>query len=160
MLMGVCMRYSTGVQEAEDILQDVFIKIFSKMDTFSGTGALGGWMRRIAVNTALEKFRKKKIKIQDSLSAEQEIQNIEVSEKAIQNLELEDLVKKIQKLPEGYRNVFNLFAVEGYSHKEIAEMMNITVGTSKSQFSRARQQLKRMIDQEDEEIKRKFSYVR
>lgn len=159
MLKGVCFRYASNNDEAEDLLQDTFIKAFNKLNSFSGKGALGGWLRKIAVNTALESLRKNKIKTVNSEFAEHELNQISEDDHALENLELEDLVKKIQNLSIGYRSVFNLYAIEGYTHKEIAELLNISAGTSKSQFSRARLLLQKMINEEKEAVKQNLNYV-
>jgi len=159
MMKGICLRYASDVQEAEDILQDSFIKAFNKLETYSGKGALGGWLRRITVNTALEYYRKNKIKYADPDINDKEIQLLKVDDHIIENLELEDLVKKIQQLPAGYRNVFNLYAIEGYTHKEIGELLGINTGTSKSQFSKARFLLQKLINQDNEAVKQNLNYV-
>jgi len=146
MMKGVCLRYAGNEQEAEDLLQDSFIKAFEKINTFKNTGSLGGWLRKLTVNTVLENFRKQKIKTQslELIDKEKESNNFNV----IQKLELEDLVCKVQKLPIGYRTVFNLYAIEGYNHIEIGELLNISSSTSKSQYSRAKKLLIKMIDEE------------
>ena len=159
MMKGVCIRYSSNPEEAEDILQDSFVKAFSKLDSFSGKGSLGGWLRRITVNTALEYYRRQKMKGLDPEINERELNQLKVNDDAIANLDLEDLVKKIQTLPAGYRSVFNLYAVEGYTHKEIGELLGISTGTSKSQYSRARFLLQKMINLDNEQIKQNFNYA-
>jgi len=145
MMKGVCLRYSKNETEAEDVLQDSFIKAFDKLETFKNEGALGGWLRKITVNTALEFYRKNKI---DSQLLTDDIENIDDEINAIQKLELDDLVFKIQQLPTGFRTVFNLYAIEGYNHKEIGELLSISNGTSKSQYSRAKKLLIKMIEDE------------
>ena len=145
MMKGVCLRYSKNETEAEDVLQDSFIKAFDKLETFKNEGALGGWLRKITVNTALEFYRKNKI---DSQLLTDDIENIDDEINAIQKLELDDLVFKIQQLPTGFRTVFNLYAIEGYNHKEIGELLSISNGTSKSQYSRAKRLLIKMIEDE------------
>jgi RNA polymerase sigma-70 factor (ECF subfamily) len=144
-MKGVCLRYSKNETEAEDVLQDSFIKAFDKLETFKNEGALGGWLRKITVNTALEFYRKNKI---DSQLLTDDIENIDDEINAIQKLELDDLVFKIQQLPTGFRTVFNLYAIEGYNHKEIGELLSISNGTSKSQYSRAKKLLIKMIEDE------------
>ena len=145
MMKGVCLRYSKNETEAEDVLQDSFIKAFDKLETFKNEGALGGWLRKITVNTALEFYRKNKL---DSQLLTDDIENIDDEINAIQKLELDDLVFKIQQLPTGFRTVFNLYAIEGYNHKEIGELLSISNGTSKSQYSRAKKLLIKMIEDE------------
>lgn len=160
MVKGVCLRYGKNEAEADDFLQDAFIKTFQKLDQFKGSGALGGWIRRIVVTTALEHIRKQKI-VYSSLTTEMEsLVKGSNDDSVFENIDLEILVSKIQKLPAGYRTVFNLYAVEGYSHKEIGEMIDISIGTSKSQYSRARKILIRELEQEEIEVEKKLSYVR
>lgn len=142
-MFGVCLRYAKNKEEAEDLLQEGFIKIFTKLHQFENKGSFEGWMRRIIINTILERFRQNNF-----LYA---ITNLEaVSEEASYETGFEDfaagdLLNYIQKLPAGYKMVFNLYAIEGYSHKEIAEMLGITEGTSKSQLSRSRELLQKML---------------
>jgi RNA polymerase sigma-70 factor (ECF subfamily) len=135
-MYGVCLRYAGNSDDAKDILQDGFIKIFEKIHQFKFEGSFEGWVRRIFVNTALEKYRgqHKVINIQDGWR--------EVSEPGyetiISSMTVDELFLLIQGLSPKYRAVFNLYAIEGYSHKEIAEKLNISEGTSKSNLSRAR----------------------
>lgn len=160
MVKGVCLRYGKDEAEADDFLQDSFIKTFQKLEQFQGKGALGGWIRRIAVTTALENIRKQKL-VYGSLTNEMEsVVKGSNDESVFENIDLEILVSKIQKLPIGYRTVFNLYAVEGYSHKEIGEMIDISIGTSKSQYSRARKILIRELELEEIETEKKLKYVR
>ena len=159
MVKGVCLRYSKNEDEADDFLQDTFIKAFQKLDQFENKGALGGWIRRISVTTALEHIRKQKM-LTTSLNNDLVSQiPDEESEYLFQKMELDALVSKIQSLPTGYRTVFNLFAIEGYSHKEIAETMKIS-GTSKSQYSRARNMLANLIRDENEQTTKALKYVK
>ena len=150
-MKGICLRYSNNETEAEDLLQESFIKAFNKLDTFNNNGALGGWLRKIAVNTALEHYRKNKNK-----TVVLDLNQVDslIPDNAIESLELEDLLKKIQSLPTGFRTVFNLYAVEGYNHREIGEMLSISEGTSKSQYSRARVLLRDMIAQDELQTKK------
>jgi len=145
-MYGVCLRYSKDSAEAEDNLQDGFIRVFLKIDQFRFKGSFEGWMRRIMVNTALEKFRKNNhlFAVEDMVVYE----NVQVAEETISSISADDLLKIIQELPPRYRMVFNLYAIEGYSHQEIAKLMNINEGTSKSNLSRARTILqKKVIDE-------------
>jgi RNA polymerase sigma-70 factor (ECF subfamily) len=135
--LGVCMRYAKDKPEAEDILQEGFLKIFERIDQYNFSGAFEGWMRRIIVNTAISNYRKNLkhynyTNIDDVYEFEQEINTSEVE------FSMEEMLHVIQSLSPGYRMVFNLFAIEGYPHKEIAEMLGIDIATSKSQYSRAR----------------------
>ncbi|WP_295653868.1 RNA polymerase sigma factor [uncultured Mucilaginibacter sp.] len=143
-MLGVCMRYATDRMEAEDMLQNGFVKVFNKMGDYRGEGSFEGWVRRIMVHTSIEYYRKhhKMMQIVDI-----ETPGIEpsVDPLAASNLGVKDLLALIQQLPPGYRMVFNLYAIEGYSHKEIGETMAISEGASKSQLSRARGILKEQI---------------
>jgi len=143
-MMGICLRYFDNVEEAEDVLQNGFIAVFGHIETFKGTGSLEGWIKRIMVNTALTSIRKNK-KFKQNL----ELDNVEFmlpsSDLANDDLKTKELLKIIQSLPPGSRTIFNLYAIEGYSHAEIASMLNISEGTSKSQYSRARAYLQKVI---------------
>ena len=144
-MFGVCVRYVSNREVAQDILQDGFIKVFTKMDSFSGTGSLAGWIRRIFVTTALEYLRQK-----DALKQSIEIDELEYqidseSVTVLDKISADDLMNCISKLSDGYRTVFNLYAIEGYSHAEIANLLNISENTSRSQFMRARNILQRMV---------------
>lgn len=141
-LFGICLKYSPNRAEAEDNLQDAFITIFGRINQFQGKGSFEGWIKRITVNTALQKYRKKKV---FDISNDQQIEDtqVEVEDK---QLPLDYLLKIIQELPDRYRLVFNLYVLDGYSHKEIAEMLGISDGTSKSNLARARMILRTKID--------------
>lgn len=143
-MLGVCLRYATDKMEAEDMLQIGFVKVFQKINDYRGEGAFEGWIRRIMVHSALGYYRKhhKMMKMVDLDDASSETSATPL---ATADLAAQDLVILIQQLPPGYRMVFNLFAIDGYSHKEIAGMIGITEGASKSQLSRARNVLKEQI---------------
>ncbi|MCC8424208.1 RNA polymerase sigma factor [Mucilaginibacter sp. UR6-11] len=143
-MLGVCMRYATDKMEAEDMLQNGFIKIFKKLDDYRGEGSFEGWVRRIMVHSAIEYYRKhhKMIQVMDVNEMGNEPS---VNPAAMANMGVKDLMGIIQQLSPGYKMVFNLYAIEGYSHKEIAEMVGITEGASKSQLSRARAILKGLV---------------
>jgi RNA polymerase sigma-70 factor (ECF subfamily) len=141
------MRYAGNYDEAKDVLQDGFIKLFEKLKTFSGTGSFEGWMRRIFVNTALDAYRKNKQERQ-LLDIDDVSYFLSVKELVTDEMAAEDLMKILQKIPAGYRTVFNMFAIEGYSHKEIGDMLGITESTSKSQYSRARDFLKNILEKQ------------
>ncbi len=142
-MLAVCTRYAKNDFEAEDMLQAGFIKVFRNLDSFRGEGAFEGWIRRVVVNTAIEMYRQniRNLKTVDI----EEVYDSEQHTYAMDGLEASDLLKLIQRLPDGYRVVFNMYAIEGYSHKEIAETLHITEGASKSQLSRARSWLKERI---------------
>ena len=143
-MFAVCLRYSKNREEAEDILQDGFVKVFGNINQYTGTGSFEGWIRRIMVNTALEALRKKKIDYSNV-----EVHEIEDSYENVHDvmskMGMNDLLIFIQELPAGYKAVFNLYAIEGYQHKEIAAMLSISEGTSRSQLARARQILQEKI---------------
>lgn len=144
-LMGICVRYASNVDEAKDFLQEGFIQIFTKLETFKHLGSFEGWMRRIVVNTCLSHLRKQSQYLQ-VLEEDQ----IEIEADSTEDyLNTKDLLKFIQQLPAGFRQVFNLYAIEGYSHREIGEMLSISEGTSKSQFSRAKKSLQKLINKEE-----------
>jgi RNA polymerase sigma-70 factor (ECF subfamily) len=144
-MYGVCLRYARDSADAEDILQEGFVRVFTKIKQFEFKGSFEGWMRRIMVNTALEKFRK-----HDRLYPVEEMsayESTEWVEETISSITANELMKMIQELPPRYKMVFNLYAIEGYSHLEIGAMMDISEGTSKSNLSRARMILqKKVID--------------
>lgn len=147
-LFRVCLRYAKDRMEAEDMLQDGFIKIFTDLHQFNAKGALGAWMRRVVVNVALQHIRKHK-KFQAIVDLEHISNEYQTGEVAITNLNAEALVSLIQKLPAGYRTVFNLYVIEGYSHKEIAKLLNINENTSKSQLSKAKATLRNQLQKQE-----------
>jgi RNA polymerase sigma factor (sigma-70 family) len=144
-MLGVCMRYATDRMEAEDMLQNGFIKVFQKISDYRGEGSFEGWVRRIMVHSSIEYYRKHH-KMMQVVDLQESGYEQSVNPEAASNLGAKDLMAMIQRLSPGYRMVFNLYAVEGYSHKEIAEMVGITEGASKSQLSRARAILKEQIE--------------
>jgi len=139
------LQYSGDTDEARDILQEGFIKIFENLEKFNHEGSFEGWMRRIIVNTALEKYRNRYYltRVDDIEAGEEPVTDPGTEDFA--GLEAYDLLKMIMELPPKYRMVFNLYAIEGYSHKEIGEMLRISEGTSKSNLSRARDILQRKV---------------
>lgn len=139
----VCMRYAQTTLEAEDILQNGFVKIFTKHHQYNGDGSLEGWIKRVIVNTAIEIYRKNQSKFTESIDENPALQL--VSSIGTDQTSYKDLLNLIQQLPLGYRTIFNLYAIEGYSHKEIAEMLEISEGNSKSQLSRARMWLQNKL---------------
>jgi len=142
-MMSVCLRYANDTMEAEDMIQDAFIKVFQYIGQFKFEGAFEGWIRRIVVNTAIRHLEKKKLHFKDIDDNSQNAPKIEAQ--AYNHLGEEDLMKLINQLPDGYRLVFNLNVIEGYSHEEIAEMLNIQAGTSRSQLVKARKMLQQQI---------------
>ncbi|AUC78626.1 RNA polymerase subunit sigma-70 [Nonlabens sp. MB-3u-79] len=142
-LYGSCLRYAPNEAEAQDILQDTFIIIFKKIDQFKFKGSFEGWCKRIAVNTALQRYRG--VKVYDLVNEDQleDLEAVQIEES--DDVPLKKLLSMVQELPERYRLVFTMYVMDGYSHKEIAEMMKITTGTSKSNLARARQHLQSMV---------------
>lgn len=158
-MFGVCLRYASDKSMAEDFMQEGFIRIFMKLKSFKSQGSLEGWMRRIIVNTALESLRKKDI-LRNSLElSDADQQHAEFINAAVISTENEEdddnkyhvpsdvLYKLINEMPVGFRTVFNLYAVEEYSHKEIGSMLDISEGTSKSQYARARAWLQKRLNE-------------
>lgn len=141
-MLGLCMRYSRDKETTHDLLQEGFIKVFMNLSEYNGSGSFEGWIRRIFINCALERIRKNKflpefreenITLEDSFPS------------ALEEMSAAELLQIIRELPPGYQTIFNLFAIEGFSHKEIGEMLHITEGTSRSQYARARQTLQAII---------------
>lgn len=142
-MFGLCRRYVKNVMAAEDVLVTAFTKVFNRVEQYKGEGSFEGWIRRIVINEALTYLRRNQsVYLETSL----EVADRE-PDYAVHDVELhaEDIRRMVEELPPGYRMVFNLYAVDGYSHKEIADMLHITEGTSKSQLNRARGMLKRML---------------
>lgn len=145
-MFRVLLRYSKDRSEAEDMLQDGFVRVYRDMVQFRGEGALGGWIRRIMVNTALSHLRKQRDFVKDVPDFNVFESKFHTEEDFASNLDAQTLLSYLQKLPPGYRTVFNLYAVEGYSHEEIADQLGISIGTSKSQLFKAREFLKKILD--------------
>jgi RNA polymerase sigma-70 factor (ECF subfamily) len=143
-MMGVCLRYAADRMEAEDMLQNGFIKVFQKLADYRGEGSFEGWVRRIMVHSSIEFYRKHH-KMMQLVDIEEAAHEPSVNPLAASRLAANDLLALIQQLAPGYRIIFNLYAIEGFSHKEIAEIVGITEGASKSQLSRARGVLKEQI---------------
>lgn len=144
-MMGVCLRYCDSLEEAEDVMQIGFLTVYQHIASFKNLGSFEGWVRKIIVNTALTSLRKNK-KFKQNV----DIDNVSymlpsTSSYITENIAANDLLKVIQTLPPGFRTVFNLYAIEGYSHKEIGDMLGISEGTSKSQYSRAKVHLQKMV---------------
>jgi len=141
---GVSLRYTKDYSAAEDVLQEAFIKIFNHISSYKGTGSFEGWMRRILINTALERFRK-----HFQLYPISDIDESDSSfnyDNVLNDISVKDLLGLIQELPPAYKMVFNLYAIDGYSHKEIGDILNISIGTSKSNLSRARKLLQLKVN--------------
>jgi RNA polymerase sigma factor (sigma-70 family) len=144
-MMTVCLRYMINIPEAEDVFQMAFIKVFNSLKDFHNDGSFEGWVRRIFVNSCLDQIRKNK-KTRFDVNVDDVEYKLEQSDYIFENLVAEDLMKVVMAMPDGYRTVFNLFAIEGYSHKEIASELGITESTSKSQYKRARGYLMNILE--------------
>ncbi|MBC5774142.1 sigma-70 family RNA polymerase sigma factor [Pontibacter sp. KCTC 32443] len=146
-MMVVCLRYAPTTFEAEDILQEGFVKVFANIQNFKKDCPLEFWIRKIIVNTALKHLRQKTVL---TVSHEtEEVENLSSSDYNLNDYSMDELLSMIQSLAPRYRMVFNLYAIEGYNHKEIGEMLDISEGTSKSQYSRARAILQSMLMRQD-----------
>lgn len=141
-LFTVCLKYSRNYAEAEDNLQDAFLTIFNKIEQYKNKGSFEGWLKRVTVNTVLQQYRKEKIFEIVNETIEDEVE-VEIDE---DDLSIDYLLKIIQQLPDRYRLVFNMYVLDGYSHKDIADLLEINIGTSKSNLARARQILKQTIE--------------
>lgn len=155
-MYGVCLRYAANAEEAEDVLQEGFIKVFKKIGSFRSEGSFEGWIRRVFVNTAIEQYRKK-IYLQPITDREEDtVEGNYLS--VLDSLAERDIIKLVQQLSPGYRTVFNMYVVEGYSHKQIAAELGISEGTSKSQLSRAKQILQELVKKfiEDQKVTKRY----
>ena len=144
-MMGLCLRYVGDRESARDLLQEGFIKVFTSLHLYSGKGSLEAWIRMVFVNVAIEQLRKKDI-VRDAMDLDS-INELTEDETAVSKLSAEMIMDMVRQLPSGFRIIFNLYAVEGYSHKEIGDMLQISEGTSRSQYARARQLLMKKIKQ-------------
>ncbi len=144
-MYAVCLRYASNTEEAEDILQEGFIKIYKKLDSFRREGSFEGWIRRVFVNTAIEHFRRKKYLQPVTEKEEATLEGNYLS--VLDELAERDIMNLVQQLSPGYRTVFNMYVIEGYTHKEIGDMLGISEGTSKSQLSRAKVILQELVKQ-------------
>ncbi|RLD40145.1 MAG: RNA polymerase subunit sigma-70 [Bacteroidetes bacterium] len=155
MLLGICLRYTKNKSEAEDVLHEGFIKIYTKIDQ-AGRGSFEGWMKKIIMNEALQFLRNRNISFKRHEKYELDyISDLaSTDDVSFEGISTKTILDFIQKLPEGYRLIFNLYVFEEYSHKQIAELLNISEGTSKSQYSRAKSKLKKSInDYKDNKLK-------
>ena len=148
-MFGVCRRYVKTVENAEEVLLMGFCKVFQKMDTFSGAGSFEGWIRRIMVNEALMFLRKKNYRFNEHVDvSEIPVRAVEVNVE--DDLAAQDILKLLDQLPPGYRTIFNLYVIEGYKHREIAEQLGISINTSKSQLILAKKRLQQMIKKSEQ----------
>lgn len=148
-MYSICLRYSSDADSAQDLLQEGFIKVFANVNSFQEKGSFEGWLKRIFINLALENLRKKKsiVHTSDDIQNIPDIVDDSTEDDQMYKISENDLLKMVQDLPRGYSAVFNLYAIEDYSHKEIAEMLGISEGTSRSQYVRARQLLQEKVKQ-------------
>ena len=143
-MYGVCLRYAENTEDASDVMQESFIKVYKSLPKFRGEGSFEGWIRRIFINTSIEHFRRK-VKLYNVTEVQENtIEDTELD--ALDSLETKDILKIVNELSPGYKQVFNMHVIEGYSHKEIADVLGITEGTSKSQLARAKGVLKKIIE--------------
>ncbi len=142
-MFGICLQYASSEEDAQDIMQEGFVKVFRKLDQVKNTSAFPGWIRRVMINTALEKYRSQALLLR--IDDVKEEADKEMDDGIFENLTCQELVTLIQTLTPQYRLVFNLYAIEGYSHQEISSELGISVGTSKSNLSRARSILQEKI---------------
>ncbi len=138
MMMAVCYRFTKNNVDAEDVMQEGFVRVFRFLSQYRKEGELGAWIRKIMVHTALNQLKKQERHRKVDIVEDKYIPKQEITADAISTLEAKDLAAMIRTLPTGYQTVFNLYAIEGYSHLEIASMMGIAEGTSRSQYARAR----------------------
>jgi RNA polymerase sigma factor (sigma-70 family) len=155
-MLGLCCRYVSDEMMAEDVMIEGFLRVFGKIEQFNGEGSFEGWIRRIMVNEALGHLRKQKRILEDTLS--DDASNIPDYQFADQNMDAEEILDLVGRLPTGYRTVFNLYAIEGYAHIEIARLLDITESTSKSQLHRARAMLQKMMTDWENESKKKVMF--
>ncbi|GAB3169924.1 RNA polymerase sigma factor [Telluribacter humicola] len=155
-MLGVCMRYIGDRMAAEDVLVEGFMRVFDKIEQFKSEGSLEGWIRRVMVNEALGYLRQRKRLLED-VDLE-EAQTVPDDSNTNQDLEVQELMRMIEELPTGYRTVFNLYAIEGYSHAEIADLLCISESTSKSQLHRARALLQQLVKDWENGYKKKGTY--
>ncbi len=150
-MLGVCLRYSRNIQEAEDMMSEGFVNIFTKLSSFKADGPFEGWMRKIMVNTSISQYRiNLKHQYHQDVTEVNEISDN--SENALEKIEARDLMKVIQQMPEGYKVIFNLCIVEGYTHKDVSEITGLSEGTSKSQLSKAKKWLKNKLEEIEEKV--------
>lgn len=144
LMLSVCFRYVNDMEVAKDILQEGFIKIFNSIDSYLNKGSFEGWVRRIFINICLEYLRKNDV-LKNAALIDDPALSLQPDYSAVDQISADELMEIIGELPPGFRTVFNMYAIEGYSHKEIADILGITESTSRSQFTRAKQQLQKRL---------------
>ena len=147
-MLGVCCRYVNDRDTARDLLHDGFVTVFTKISDFRGDGVFEGWLRRIFANTALG-FLRKNANLNDSRQVDDLSDLRETDASVLEQMSAQELLGQIRQMPDGYRTVLNLYAVEGYSHKEIAELLNISENTSRSQYARAKNYLQKSLQKNE-----------
>ena len=154
-MMGVCYRYTNNAEDAKDILQDGFVKVYSNLKKYNFEGSLEGWIRRIMVNTAIDHFRKTKDvhMVDDEDNFILENSKVESADSIYGQFGVKDIMDAIQSLSPSYKTVFNLNVIEGYQHKEIAKKLNISEGTSKSNLAKAKQNLRKILEKKETRLK-------
>jgi RNA polymerase sigma-70 factor (ECF subfamily) len=146
LMYSICLGYINERSTAQDILQEGFIKVFNNIKHFRGSGSLEGWLRKIFTNTVIDYFRKNNT-LSNHIISGSEVENEEIPSHILEQIDAEAILVKVGQLPEGARVIFNLYALEGYTHKEISERLNISEGTSKSQLNRAKSILKKWLEE-------------
>lgn len=154
--MSVCLRYSNSREDALEVLNDGFLKIFTKAGKYSPDRSLKGWIRRIMINTALDQYRRE-LRHSHMLDIHDPATEVAVEENVLRDLAYEDIIRVIQGLSPAYRTVFNLYVIDGYPHEEIASLLGISVGTSKSNLSKARANLREMLRKNYQDEYQKYS---
>ncbi len=149
------MRYANNTDDAQDLLQEGFIKVYRNLEKFRAEGSFEGWVRRVFVNTSIEHFRRKNNLYSITEKEENIIEDADIT--ALDNLAEKDIINLVQELSPGYRTVFNMYVVEGYSHKEIGNILGISEGTSKSQLARAKAILQKKVQERLEETRKSFT---
>jgi RNA polymerase sigma factor (sigma-70 family) len=156
-MYAVCLRYARSTADAADILQDGFIKVFGSLNTFKFEGSFEGWIRKTMVRTAIRKYQRIRNDMEES--GLEFLPDYSIDADAVSQLSEEELLKMISNLPDGYRVVFNMVAIEGYTHREVAEFLDIKEGTSRSQLTKARQKLVEDIERRDKEERKRYLSV-
>lgn len=154
-MYAVCMRYANNADDAQDLLQEGFIKVYRNLEKFRAEGSFEGWVRRVFVNTSIEHFRRKNTLYSITEKEENVIEDSDIT--ALDNLAEKDIIALVQELSPGYRTVFNMYVIEGYSHKEIGKILGISEGTSKSQLARAKAILQKKVQERLEENRKSFT---
>ena len=155
--IGLCLRYANSREEAQEILNDGFIKVFKHINSHKSEASFKAWMRRIMINAAIDHYRKYQAHYHSlEISYAAQLENRTAQLEALDQLSREEILRMVQQLPPSYRMVFNLYAIEGYSHNEIATKLDISTGTSKSNLAKARMKLRKMMKAVDDEYEQRY----